>query len=349
MRLRILAASAVLAPLLAACDSVTRSNVAFGSHTSIIVMATDQVWEAVGDSMRSALEPLVFTVTSERAFDVTHVRPGAPQWAQYKKFRQVMVIGTPADAWVEPALGKADTTLEALPALVETENVWALGQHVTVLALDPERPASAALALLEDVRLGVDRRFGTYVMRKMYVSGVNERLGEDLLREEGFSLMLPSVYREVPGEGVRIFKNDLPDPAELARYVLVQEVDGAVPERTAEALVDWRDSIGEAYPRAMVSARDELHLTELDGGVLEVQGRWETPPPDSTATGAFYPGGGPFIVRLVPCPDGERTYLVDSWLYAPGKDKLEYIMQLRAILGTFRCGGSGGEAAIVAS
>lgn len=342
MRLRRLAATFAVIPLLASCDDVQRSTVSFGSPTSIIVMATDQVWEVLGDSLRTSLEPLVFTVTAERAFDVTHVRPGDAQARQYLKFRQLMVIGTPRDSWVEPALDKAGVSAEALPVLAETSNVWALGQHVTVLALDPERPASAGLALLEEVRRGVDMRFRSYVLEKMYVSGVNEELAEALLREEGISLTLPSVYREVPAEdGVRIFKNDLPDPAEIARYVLVKEVGSEAPEATAAAVATWRESVLEHYPRRMVSLQDELHATELDGGILEVQGRWETPLPDSTDSRPFYPGGGAFVTRLVPCPETGRTYMLDSWLYAPGKDKLEYIMQLRAILGSFRCGSEG--------
>ena len=40
----------------------------------------------------------------------------------------------------------------------------------------------------------------------------------------------------------------------------------------------------------------------------------------------------------VACPAQDRLYFLDSWLYAPGKDKWEYIIQLETILQTFRCG-----------
>ena len=30
-------------------------------------------------------------------------------------------------------------------------------------------------------------------------------------------------------------------------------------------------------------------------------------------------------------------YLIDAWLYAPGRDKYEYMIQLEEILGSFRC------------
>jgi len=32
-------------------------------------------------------------------------------------------------------------------------------------------------------------------------------------------------------------------------------------------------------------------------------------------------------------------YLIDAWLYAPGKEKYEYMIQLQTILNTFRCEG----------
>ncbi len=339
MRARTAALTLLSASVLASCG-FDRSNVAYGTPTSIIVMASDPVWGSLGDSLQSALEPLVFTIREEKAFQVTHVAPGDPRAREYRKFRQVLVVGRPSDSWVEPALDHADADPDALPALVETDDVWAFGQHVTAIALDPERPASDALSLLGEVRRGVDERFRAFVLEKMYVSGVNERLADRLMDEAGFALTLPRVYQEVAAPGVHVFKNDLPDPTELARYVLVQKVPGAGPAATAEALLNWRDSVDVNYPRRMVSVRDDVHQAALEHGIFEVQGRWETPPPDPDAEEPYYPGGGGFITRLVPCPDEDGSYLIDSWLYAPGKDKLEYLMQLRTILSTFRCGDS---------
>jgi hypothetical protein len=33
------------------------------------------------------------------------------------------------------------------------------------------------------------------------------------------------------------------------------------------------------------------------------------------------------------------VYLLDAWLYAPGRPKHEFMIQLSTILDTFRCGG----------
>ena len=40
----------------------------------------------------------------------------------------------------------------------------------------------------------------------------------------------------------------------------------------------------------------------------------------------------------VSCPEQDRTYLLDAWLYIPGRSKYEYVLQLETILDTFVCG-----------
>ena len=66
--------------------------------------------------------------------------------------------------------------------------------------------------------------------------------------------------------------------------------------------------------------------------ITEVRGAWSNPP-DSQ-----WPAAGPFILWSLACPSQDRLYLIDAWLYAPGKDKWEYILQLETIMESFRCG-----------
>jgi hypothetical protein len=66
---------------------------------------------------------------------------------------------------------------------------------------------------------------------------------------------------------------------------------------------------------------------------VEVRGIWS-----SDEKG--WPGAGLFRTRVVSCPDQDRTYLVDAWLYAPGVEKYEYVVQLETILDSFECEGA---------
>ena len=63
----------------------------------------------------------------------------------------------------------------------------------------------------------------------------------------------------------------------------------------------------------------------------ELRASWRNPPERN------WPAGGPLITRTVTCDNQDRTYLLDAWLYAPGKEKYEYMLQLETLLESFRC------------
>jgi hypothetical protein len=102
---RLVLLAAVAAWALPSCSG---SSQALGTATSIIVIATDSVWAAIGDSVMTALEPRIYTVRSERTFEVTHIAPSNPDWLELREFRQIVSIGAPDDAWVQPILAEAD-------------------------------------------------------------------------------------------------------------------------------------------------------------------------------------------------------------------------------------------------
>lgn len=336
---------AIVLPLAAAslgCDAAARSPVAYGQPTAVIVSAPPQLWAAVEDSVRTALEPMVFTVRDERAYDLTYVEPNDPAWQDFRMWRNIMVIGTAESPWVAAVLEDADTVPPTLPALVSARSIWARGQTVTAVVLPEEGAVEALSTLLPDIRRDIQGRFRDYVLRRMYVSGVDEGLRERLAEAEGFSLMVPDVYRHTEvAPHVHIVRNDFPDPSTLVRSILVTWREGTPDTVTAELALAWRDTVEEAhYQRPMDTLRDPIQVepavADAPGPSVEVHGIWQSPP------GGF-PGGGPFITQVIVCPEQERTYLLDAWLYAPGKDKYEYILQLEALLSTFRCGAAAGE------
>jgi hypothetical protein len=63
----------------------------------------------------------------------------------------------------------------------------------------------------------------------------------------------------------------------------------------------------------------------------QIQAVWQSPPE------AYWPAAGPFILRAIRCAEQDRLYLLDAWLYAPGREKYEFMIQLETILDSFRC------------
>jgi len=336
-----------------ACDQPQ----AYGEANSLIVVAQDSLWSQLEDTTYAALERTIRTVRRESQFRVTQVEPGAEEWQNLKLFHQIVVFATPDGQLMQQVLDAAGRGQVDPPAVVQAEGIWARGQLVTGVVLEPGDEAETWVAQLDDVYNAIDEQYRDFVVRRMFVSGV-DTAGMDSLRTRfGFSVRMPQVYqvRSHPERNMVIVRNDNPDPSELIRSLTVAwrpRMDSLV----ADSAYAWRASIDSVFynvPQAIV--RDTLRpprRVRHDGRpAIELYGTWE----DETE----YPAAGPFVARLVQCP--KRTFLLDAWLYAPGVDKYQYMLQLERLMSSFRCfpeaasgesgagggtgGGSGGDGA----
>jgi hypothetical protein len=319
---------------LAACDKPQ----ALGDANAVIVGVADEAWPAVSDEIEAALEPRAFTVRDERIFRVTQVDPRGPYWGDTRRFRQVLLIGEPGDEWIAQALREAGHQPTQLPAVVETQNVWARGQRVIAVVLPPGAEAAAAREVIHSVGESMLQDYQTFVRQRMFASGADTARAVSLLQQEGFSVVTPAVYRhEQPEPNTHLFINDQPDPAQLQRVVLVTSRPTAEVSLTADAALAWREDVAQRYyhpPQLTDRERTERAVAgaqSSDG--VQVQGVWSSPP-------GAWPAAGPFLTRVHTCPDG-RSFLIDAWVYAPGREKYEYMFQLNTILDSFRCGAQG--------
>jgi hypothetical protein len=331
-----LAGAVVWLATLLACGRMPH---AIGSATSIIVIAPDSLWHAIGDALSGALEQRVFTVRDEPTFEVTHVSPHDPRWARGREFRHVLVVGQPADPWVAPVLrsGAPDRKRASLPFLLQTRDVWARSQFATALVLPTERSAEAVLALTPRVAVATDSAFRAYARQRMYTSRPDISLRDSLRAHAGFGILLPNVYSAVRQTAdLQLFQNSTQIGGDLVRSVLVVGRPGVL-EPTVESALAWRDSIARAHYRP-VQATDRGHLraqqlTSHAHAVIELHGVWH-------GTDPTWPTAGPFITRMIPCPSLNRTFLVDTWLYSPAPQRgsrYEYLVQLQTILESFEC------------
>lgn len=330
-----LAAALLFGPLLlAACGQQS----ALGEANTIVVVAPDDsLWQQVRDTTYAALEPTIRTVREEKKFYVQEVDTTAtPEFGQLRTFKRVVVFGTPDNRFVREVADAAGREVPSPPALVHARDVWARGQAVTAVVLDPDRPVEAWRSQLAALAEHVEGQYRRFVGRRMFVSGLDSAASDSLRDRFGFGLGFPAVYDvAVRGaEGPVIVRNDNPNPAELIRSVLVDWRSPPLDTLTAERAYGWRsavDSLHYAPAHAVDTASGRQRRLEVAEGrsALEVTGVWSD-------EGTSYPAGGPFVARLVQCP--ERTYFLDAWIYAPGEDKYQYLLQVREILDSFTCG-----------
>ena len=321
--------------LLSACER-PRS---WGEFNSIIVGTSEEQWAAVSDLVESTLEARIVTVRPEKTFVVTYQDPFRPEWERLQLFKQLLLIGTADDPWMTEALALTDRTSFDPPEMFQVEDVWARGQTATVLLLT-SGDAAGAEPLMERLHDLLDGQYRQWVRSRMFMSGRNEALADSLWDLAQFSIVLPQLYKRRQEDSVYMFRNDNPDPSELIRQITVTWRTYSPEGITEDELLAWRQEVADGhfgYPQVLdLSLAQTRRLQQGDVIMDEVRAVWANPPED------LFPAGGPMITRTIPCPHQGRDYLVDAWLYAPGRDKYQYILQLETILNSFRCRAPGG-------
>jgi len=325
--------------LVAACDKST----AFGEADSLILVADEALWMELEDETYGILEPTLTTVREDRTFHVTFVPSGGSELDQLLLWRQVLVFGPPDDSRVREIVDEADRDAPPSPGeIVQARDVWARGQLATAVVLEPAAEAESWRTALPDLAELLDRQFREYATSRMWVSGVDTAFAVSLRERYGVGLRAPRIYHGSIGEdGLIRLRNDRPSPSDRIRSILVERAepgaattgdDGEAP-LDPDAVFAWReaiDSVAYNVPQAIERADVEPRRFELNGApAIQVQGIWRDE--------GTYPAAGPFVARAVRCPDS--TWFFDAWLYSPHPEdsKYEFMLQLEAILDSFRC------------
>lgn len=328
---RLLLATLALS-VLGACDA--KSPLSYGDVNSIIAVMPADKWEQLSADVYAALEPPISTVRAEKTFTVTYQEPYAQYWDRLRRFRQLLVFGTRADAVVEEVLDAARAPITET-GIHQVGDVWAMGQSITLVLLDDGWGQGDLAEYLPQINNLLDGQFRQYARNRMFFSGIDSALADTLSLQAGFTMYFPTVYDWERQDSVYIFRNDNPDPAELIRQVAVTWLTPAPGLLDDEAVLAWRARLAaENYTQdqaVMTDDRAERSFTFEGSDAYEIQAQWRNPPE------LRWPAGGPFITRTVTCDTQDRTYLLDAWLFAPGKEKYEYMIQLETLLDTFRC------------
>jgi hypothetical protein len=319
---------------LTACNE---TGIAYGDVNSIIAVMTPDLWEQTEESVYAALEPTIQTVGDEKTFTVTYQDPAGEHWTDLRRFRQMLLFGTADKIWMQEAMAESAEPITE-PGFYQVGDVWARGQQITIVLLPDGAGAADVQQHLGAINTLLDGQFRTYARNRMYMSGVDSALADTLYTELGFTLMLPQVYDWRASDSVYIFRNDNPSPDELIREISVSWRTPIPADMQAESILAWREEVvSEHYSEPQDHSLDDSDASAIDYPGLyayQIRAQWQNPPDRG------WPAGGPFITRAIVCEGQNRMYLVDGWLYAPGKEKYEYMIQLETILDSFRCGAA---------
>lgn len=345
-RLRCPAAALALGALallpVAGCDQPR----AHGDEHAIVVGMVPELWDAMEMEIEETVAPTIQVVRTEQTFRLAHQDPNdATNWGTLRRFRNMVVIGAPGDSWIDEVLDARRSGAPEVtpPALLRVDNVWARGQTVSAVILPSSGDAEALRSILPELATHLDDQYRSFARNRMFVSGADTVLADSLARNVGFRLTLPRVYRYSVMDSVFRFRNDNPTPSELIREIGVTWVS-PIPDHLPdeEELQVWRMAFADAhYTDAQVldTTLTTFREVELRGARgVEFQAAWVSPPD-------AWPAGGPFLTRAIPCPEQDRLYFLDAWIYAPARSKYEYLIQVETILDSFECARTGQVAA----
>jgi len=324
--------SRILAVALAGLTFACGRPAAMGEADSLIVVGDPALWAELEEETYEAIETTLFTIRDEKQFYVTFVAPDSDELDQLLLWKQVVVFGVPGDPLLQQVAEAAGRELSP-PEIFQTPNVWAGGQAVTAVVLEPGDEADSWREALPGLHELLDREYRLWALSRMWVSGEDSVLTASLRQRLGFTLRVPAVYGyQFRDDDVVVIRNDNPDPSDLIRSILVQRRP-RVEDLTADSIFAWRagiDSVHYSVPQSFEPAPGPGQPIQVNGAPgLEVRGAWRDE--------GDYPAGGPFFARAVACPDA--TYFIDAWLYSPNprRSKWQYIMQMEEILGSFTC------------
>lgn len=332
MRLKFIGLFALATLAVTACDE---KGVAYGDANSVIAVMSPDLWAQVSDDVYGALEQTIRTVRDEKTFTVTYQDPAEPEWGNLRRFRQMLLVGTESEPWVAEALAAAREPITE-PGMAQVYDVWSRGQNVTLILLSEEGAVDELRSSLPEVHELLDEQYRQYARSRMYQTGVDTALADTLMGQARFSLLVPVVYRWQRTDSTYLFRNDNPDPSELIREIAVTWKSPIPTDMQPEGILDWRTETVAQYsthPQDMDISNAVARPFMYRGvDAYEIQAMWVNPPDLN------WPAAGPSITRAIVCPDQNRMYLLDAWLYAPDREKYEYMIQLETILDTFRCG-----------
>ena len=327
------AAATACALVLAACG-----DRATGDADQIVVGADPAVWERVEQQLRQELEPTPFALSGERAFQLTHADPTASSWDEERLARQLLLIGTSEDPWINEALDRWRGPAPQVPSRTEVADVWANGQHVLVLLLPAEGPEAALRQEVAELKNTYVQHYREYVVERMYFpEGPDQALADTIRSTASFELRVPESYDWSRRGDVLRFAPAAVQAGAPSLNVTVTWQTPIPPGARSEplALLEWREQVAAEH----YVAPQTVEPTAVRGGTtthrgslaLQLMGTW---------TGAGNQRG-PFILRTVMCPIQDRMYLLDGWLHAAGQEGHEHMVEIESVLNSFRCGSAG--------
>ncbi len=322
-------------------------NQAHGRVNQILVIAEDDLWKSpVGDTFFYYFgAPYILLPQPEPIFDVQHLTPEQLSEQTVKKeFRTVLFL---ADLNNEnssvSSLVKADLGGEKLAEVLQGKKYgvtvgrdkWAKEQLLFYIhGFGEERLVENIQKNFPSIARKINEKDETIVKANAYQAGRNDKLAAEI--KSIFNLDL-----DVPGDFQKAFFNSQTNTMWLRRDVREVNVNILIHKRpytnksqlTKEGIKKIRDEVGRIVTSTVTGSYMRINDVDLPLFVenktinnqyaVQAKGIWDM-------VNDFK--GGPFVSNLMLDEKAGELILVDAFVFAPQKDKRNYMQEMELII-----------------
>lgn len=326
-------------------------SLAMGRINTVVVLCDDELWEGeIGDTLDyyfASAYPVL--PAPEPFFDLKHFSSEDLNAEPLRReFRNFLVIADVSDtsSAVTRMLRKDFGPEKFSKALNDPEfntsvglNKWARGQIIVYLFGNGRDALDKAIkehfpAIAKRINKNDEPALAASVYGSM---NDNQRIADIIRDSFGINLRVPSLYvKAIEDENFLWIRADQKDVNQSLVFRKFKYTDKS--QLTKDNLIKMRNDYGKEY--ITTSSEDAYMVTNIkdlpvyeyvqpinDIYAVEIRGIWET-------ENDFM--GGPFIsYALLNEPKGEIIF-IDAFVFAPGKDKRDYMQQLDYIVKTVR-------------
>lgn len=321
---------------------------AFGEINQIVIVTDDEMWESpVGDTIRyyfAAAYPIL--PQPEPIYDLIQFTPLELDIEPARKeFRNYIVVANLSDESSETTqmmindLGREKINdLKSNSKMNSTvgRDKWAKGQQLIYqFAFNDDELIDYLKSNFKAISKRIDNSNENKIESTVFQSGTDFGIIRKLEDSLSVSLKIPNDYNEALIESEDGFAWLRFDTEDIISNILIYKVDYVDRSQlTPEGIKAIRDSLGRKYVASEIEGTymkiNDIDLPLVTSNLningyfsIEARGIWEIENDYM---------GGPFLSYLLHNPDTNELLFLDGFIYAPGKEKRNYMLFLEQIL-----------------
>lgn len=342
--MRFLVFTGLTAVLLTGCGEFKMP--ATGPDDEIAVFADDTTWQTLEPILRQVFEDTVWTPQPESWFTLKRVP--FEEWGDYEKRKNRMIVG-PLDgtgavsSYIRNSLDSTVTNLvlEGKEFVFNKYDSRARGQLLMFLTAQDLKTLGGAIAGKASElsyyfrRISLRRELADIAEEAAYHK---RDISRRLARTYGWTMTIQHDYHvAIDSAEARFFWIRRATPADMERWIFIHWRDISDPGiLTDQYVLALRDSVTRTFLRTVGDdafveiAPYHLKIEKvnfLERFAYETRGNWRF---------SDKSGGGPFVNYTFYDPSTRRLYMLDGSVFAPRVEKKKLILQVDALLQTFR-------------